>query len=47
MVVLLDVCPDQGMKNEGLANDVINLVQKLRKDAELTPTDAISVYYTV
>jgi len=46
MVVWLDVCPDdREVKNEGLPNDVINLVQKLHKEAQLTPTDAISGYY--
>lgn len=35
------------MKDEGLAREAINLVQKLRKEAHLTPSDAVTVYYEV
>jgi isoleucyl-tRNA synthetase len=35
------------MKDEGLAREVINLVQKLRKEAHVTPSDAVTVYYEV
>lgn len=47
MLVLLNVVQDQSMKDEGLAREVINLVQKLRKEAHLTPSDAVSVFYEV
>ena len=45
--MLLNVCQDQSMKDEGLAREVINLVQKLRKEAHVTPSDAVTVYYEV
>ena len=47
MLVLLNVLQDQSMKDEGLAREAINLVQKLRKEAHVTPSDAVSVYYEV
>lgn len=46
-LVLLNVCPDQSMKDEGLAREVINLVQKLRKEAKVTPSDPVTVYFQV
>ncbi|ELT94742.1 hypothetical protein CAPTEDRAFT_226043 [Capitella teleta] len=45
ILVLLDVTPDESMVEEGLAREVINRVQKLRKKAKITPTDEITVYY--
>lgn len=47
VLILLDISPDQSMKDEGLAREVINRVQKLRKKARLVPTDAVLVYTTV
>ncbi|OQR66460.1 isoleucine--tRNA ligase [Tropilaelaps mercedesae] len=44
VLVLLDVLPDEDMLSEGLAREVINLIQKLRKKAQLVPTDPISVF---
>lgn len=44
-LVLLNVVQDQSMKDEGLAREAINLVQKLRKEAHVTPSDAVSVYF--
>ncbi|XP_022651088.1 isoleucine--tRNA ligase, cytoplasmic-like isoform X1 [Varroa destructor] len=46
VLVLLDILPDENMINEGLAREVINRIQKLRKKAHLVPTDPISVYIT-
>ncbi|XP_028681086.2 isoleucine--tRNA ligase, cytoplasmic [Erpetoichthys calabaricus] len=46
VLVLLDVTPDQSMVDEGVAREVINRIQKLRKKAHLVPSDEISVYYT-
>ncbi|XP_066285525.1 isoleucine--tRNA ligase, cytoplasmic-like isoform X2 [Branchiostoma lanceolatum] len=46
-LVLLDVTPDQSMLDEGVAREVINRIQKLRKKASLVPTDDITVYYDV
>ncbi len=47
VLVLLNVVQDQSMKDEGLAREAINLVQKLRKEAHVTPSDAVSVYFEV
>ncbi|XP_058997292.1 isoleucine--tRNA ligase, cytoplasmic [Mustela lutreola] len=45
VLVLLDVTPDQSMVDEGVAREVINRIQKLRKKCNLVPTDEITVYY--
>ncbi|XP_061688549.1 isoleucine--tRNA ligase, cytoplasmic [Syngnathoides biaculeatus] len=45
VLVLLDVSPDQSMVDEGVAREVINRIQKLRKKACLVPSDEITVYY--
>lgn len=45
ILVLLNVLADSGMKDEGTAREVINRVQKLRKEAKLVPSDSIRVYY--
>ncbi|XP_043220915.1 isoleucine--tRNA ligase, cytoplasmic-like [Amphibalanus amphitrite] len=47
ILVLLDTTPDQSMLDEGIAREIINRVQKLRKKASLVPTDAITAYYGV
>ncbi|XP_069592048.1 isoleucine--tRNA ligase, cytoplasmic isoform X1 [Ranitomeya imitator] len=47
VLVLLDVTPDQAMVDEGVAREVINRIQKLRKKGNLVPTDEISIYYQV
>ncbi|XP_069822571.1 isoleucine--tRNA ligase, cytoplasmic [Dendropsophus ebraccatus] len=47
VLVLLDVTPDQAMVDEGVAREVINRIQKLRKKGNLVPTDEITVYYEV
>ncbi|GAB5579606.1 isoleucine--tRNA ligase [Prionailurus iriomotensis] len=44
-LVLLDVTPEQSMVDEGVAREVINRIQKLRKKCNLVPTDEITVYY--
>ncbi|XP_038628151.1 isoleucine--tRNA ligase, cytoplasmic [Tachyglossus aculeatus] len=44
ILVLLDVTPDQSMVDEGMAREVINRIQKLRKKCNLVPTDDITVY---
>lgn len=46
VLVLLDVSPDQSMVDEGMAREVINRIQKLRKKCNVVPTDEIIVYYT-
>ncbi|CAG9820621.1 unnamed protein product [Phaedon cochleariae] len=45
VLILLDVTPDSTMQDEGLAREIINRVQKLRKKAHLVPTDEITVFY--
>lgn len=45
VLVLLDVTPDQAMLDEGVAREVINRIQKLRKKGHLVPSDEITVFY--
>ncbi|XP_060095862.1 isoleucine--tRNA ligase, cytoplasmic [Heteronotia binoei] len=45
VLVLLDITPEQSMVDEGVAREVINRIQKLRKKRNLVPTDEITVYY--
>lgn len=45
VLVLLDVSPDQSMLDEGVAREVINRIQKLRKKGHLVPSDEIAVHY--
>ncbi|XP_024082697.1 isoleucine--tRNA ligase, cytoplasmic isoform X2 [Cimex lectularius] len=47
VLVLLDVSMDKELQAEGTAREIINRVQKLRKQAHLVPTDVIKVYYSV
>ncbi|XP_028405493.1 isoleucine--tRNA ligase, cytoplasmic-like [Dendronephthya gigantea] len=47
VLILLDVTPDQTMLDEGVAREVVNRIQKLRKKAGLQPTDDITVAYDV
>lgn len=44
---MLNVTPDQSMLDEGIAREIINRIQKLRKKAHLVPTDSITVYYNI
>ncbi|XP_069101274.1 LOW QUALITY PROTEIN: isoleucine--tRNA ligase, cytoplasmic-like [Argopecten irradians] len=45
VLVLLDVTPDQSMLDEGIAREVINRMQRLRKKGGIVPSDDITVYY--
>lgn len=47
ILILLDITPDEEMHNEGIAREVINRVQKLRKKAQLVPSDDAVVYYEI
>jgi len=47
ILVMLDTTPDQEMLEEGVAREVINRVQKLRKSAGLKVDDKVTMYYTV
>ncbi|XP_066527531.1 isoleucine--tRNA ligase, cytoplasmic [Hoplias malabaricus] len=46
VLVLLDITPDQSMVDEGVAREVINRIQKLRKKGHLVPSDEITVFYS-
>lgn len=35
------------MQDEGMAREIINRIQKLRKKAHLVPTDQIYVHYSI
>jgi len=43
VVILLNITPDQSMLDEGIAREIINRIQKLRKKAKLLPTDEITI----
>jgi len=43
VVILLDTTPDQSMLDEGIAREIINRIQKLRKKAKLVPTQDITI----
>jgi len=45
--MILDMERDSTMMDEGLAREVVNLVQKLRKKGQLVPTDPITVHYNI
>ncbi|XP_059479642.1 isoleucine--tRNA ligase, cytoplasmic [Neocloeon triangulifer] len=47
IIVLLDLKADQSMVEEGMAREVINRMQKLRKKAGLVPTDQVTLFYGV
>ncbi|XP_018019508.1 isoleucine--tRNA ligase, cytoplasmic [Hyalella azteca] len=45
VLILLDTTPSQEMLWEGLAREVVNRIQKLKKEARLVPTDEVTVWY--
>ncbi|TPX70658.1 isoleucine---tRNA ligase [Spizellomyces sp. 'palustris'] len=45
VLVILDTGLDQSLIDEGLAREIINRVQRLRKEAGLQPTDEVLYYY--
>lgn len=47
IIVLLDVSDDKELQDEGLAREIVNRIQKLRKKAKLVPQDDIAVYCSV
>lgn len=47
ILILLDITPDETMQHEGVAREIINRVQKLRKKAQLVPSDEAVVYYEI
>ncbi|CAN0926680.1 Isoleucine--tRNA ligase, cytoplasmic [Linum grandiflorum] len=44
VLVILDLRPDESLFEAGLAREVVNRIQKLRKKIALEPTDAVEVY---
>lgn len=47
MIVLLDTARHSELLDDGLARDVVNRVQRMRKKAGLVPTDTVSMQYSV
>jgi len=47
VVILLDTTPDQSMLDEGIAREIVNRIQKLRKKAKLVPTEEITIVVEV
>ena len=47
VLIILDTCIDQSLLHEGLAREVINRVQQLRKRAKLKPTDDVKMDYRI
>ncbi|ONK75972.1 uncharacterized protein A4U43_C03F22490, partial [Asparagus officinalis] len=45
VLVILDLRADESLYESGIAREVINRIQKLRKKAGLEPTDIVEVYY--
>ena len=46
-LILLDITPSEEMKEEGIAREMVNRIQKLRKAGKLNPYDEISVHIEV
>ena len=44
---MLDTTPDEEMLEEGVAREVMNRVQKLRKSARLQVDDKVTMYFKV
>lgn len=47
VLVLMNLVPDEELLNEGIAREIINRVQKLKKKAKLVLTDEVIVTYKV
>ncbi|XP_067616969.1 isoleucine--tRNA ligase, cytoplasmic [Eurosta solidaginis] len=45
VLVLMDMTPNDELLEEGLAREVINRIQKLKKKAQLIPTDPVTIFY--
>ncbi|KAG6497050.1 hypothetical protein ZIOFF_044936 [Zingiber officinale] len=45
VLVVLDLRADESLFDAGVAREVVNRIQKLRKKAGLEPTDVVEVYY--
>lgn len=47
VLVLMDLTPTDDLMDEGIAREIITRVQKLKKKAQLVPTDSVTVLYEV
>lgn len=47
VLILLDFKADKSLQDEGLAREIVNRVQKLRKKSQLLPSDLITVYHDI
>lgn len=47
VLVLMDLMPTDDLMEEGVAREIITRVQKLKKKAQLVPTDSVIVLYEV
>merc|ERR1711962_611524 len=47
LLVMLDTSPDQSMIDEGVAREVVNRVQKLRKSSGLKVSDKVTMFFTI
>lgn len=47
VLVLMDLTPNEELLHEGVAREIINRIQKLKKKTQLVPTDPVIVYYEV
>ncbi|KAF2322172.1 hypothetical protein GH714_008145 [Hevea brasiliensis] len=45
VLVIMDLRPDESLYEAGVAREVVNRIQKLRKKVALEPTDAVDVYF--
>ncbi|KAL9240634.1 hypothetical protein vseg_014831 [Gypsophila vaccaria] len=45
VLVILDLRPDDSLFESGVAREIVNRIQKLRKKASLEPTDVVEVYF--
>ncbi|KAG7583039.1 Aminoacyl-tRNA synthetase class Ia [Arabidopsis suecica] len=45
VMVILDLREDESLKNEGVAREIVNRIQKLRKKSCLEPTNFVEVYF--
>uniref|UniRef100_J3LA99 isoleucine--tRNA ligase n=1 Tax=Oryza brachyantha TaxID=4533 RepID=J3LA99_ORYBR len=46
VLVILDLRVDQSLLETGVAREVVNRIQKLKKTAQLRPTDLVDIYYS-
>lgn len=47
VLVLMDLTPTEELLYEGVAREIINRIQKLKKKTQLIPTDPVVVYYEI